>query len=487
MKKMTRKQKKKVLRLSKSRLFILLVNLLFTILFVYSGVSLHFVPFKFVLFIVAFLVFFNIAILFLLKRKKVSFQIAGYLLTIFLILIETVGIYYVDRTNQFLNQAFGHANGSYTSTFYVLTKVADHSKQLEDYRDQKISYYSNAPHMDEATAKLSEQVAYEKVAVDDLYSLFNDLGNNEVSALLIDQNYYDFVFDAIPNLKKEDFQLIHSFDITFQVENKDVGDVGESFNIYVGGNDFTGSLMDFNMIITVNMKKHQILMTSIPRDYYIPVTGLNGRKDTLSFMGALGHGIETNRKSLEEFFGVDLSYYVKIDTKSLVGIVDEVGGIDYCSDVSYWTTHAMILDDYDDSKGEKLYVQKGCHHLNGIETLTVARERKAFPGGDRQRQKNCQDIIQAIFKQLLSTNTITNYNNILNSLSDLYQTNIPREKITDLLYETINGASWEFQEQSVNGSDGQNYVRLTNILSYVMNPNMDTVNSAIVKIKEVLN
>lgn len=72
-------------------------------------------------------------------------------------------------------------------------------------------------------------------------------------------------------------------------------------------------------------------------------------------------------------------------------------------------------------------------------------------------------------------------------MSDLYQTNIPRDKITDLLYETINGAVWEFQEQSVNGSDGQNYVRLTNILSYVMNPNMDTVNSAIVKMKEVLN
>ena len=301
------------------------------------------------------------------------------------------------------------------------------------------------------------------------------------------KNYFDFVFDAIPNFKKEDYLFLHSFELTFQVENTEVGEVGESFNIYVGGNDFTGSLMDFNMILTVNMQKHQILMTSIPRDYYIPVNGMNGRKDTLSFMGALGNGIETNRKSLEEFFGINLGYYIKINTKSLVSIVNEVGGIDYCSDISFWTTHAKILDSYDDTKGEKLYVKKGCQHLNGIETLTVARERLAFPGGDRQRQKNCQEIIKAIFKQLLSTNTITNYNNILNSLSDLYQTNIPREKITDLLYETINGANWQFQEQSVNGSDGQNYVRLTNILSYVMNPNMDTVNSAIVKIKEVLN
>lgn len=485
MKKRNQKLNKK--RLSKSRVFILIVNLLFTIIFVSSFVSLHVIPFKFVFFLVFVLLLLNIAVLFLLKRKRVSYQIFGYLITIFLILIETIGIYYVDKTNQFLNQAFGQSKGSYTTTFYVLTKVLDQSNKIEDYEGQKISFYSNAPHMEDATNKLSEYISYEKLAVEDLYSLFNDLGNNETSALLIDQNYYDFVFDAIPKLKKEDYQLIHSFELTFQIENQDVGDVGESFNVYIGGNDFTGSLMDFNMILTVNMKKHQVLMTSIPRDYYIPVSGLNGRKDTLSFMGSLGHGIETNRKSLEEFFGIDLSYYVKLDTKSLVGIVDEVGGIEYCSDVSYWTTHATILDSYDDTQGEKLYVQKGCQHFNGIQTLTVARERKAFPGGDRQRQKNCQDIIQAIFKKLLSTNTITNYNNILNSLSDLYQTNIPRDKITDLLYETINGANWVFQEQSVNGSDGENYVRLTNILSYVMYPNMDTVNSAIVKMKEVLN
>ena len=485
MKKRNQKLNKK--RLSKSRVFILIVNLLFTIIFVSSFVSLHVIPFKFVFFLVFVLLLLNIAVLFLLKRKRVSYQIFGYLITIFLILIETIGIYYVDKTNQFLNQAFGQSKGSYTTTFYVLTKVLDQSNKIEDYEGQKISFYSNAPHMEDATNKLSEYISYEKLAVEDLYSLFNDLGDNETSALLIDQNYYDFVFDAIPKLKKEDYQLIHSFELTFQIENQDVGDVGESFNVYIGGNDFTGSLMDFNMILTVNMKKHQVLMTSIPRDYYIPVSGLNGRKDTLSFMGSLGHGIETNRKSLEEFFGIDLSYYVKLDTKSLVGIVDEVGGIEYCSDVSYWTTHATILDSYDDTQGEKLYVQKGCQHFNGIQTLTVARERKAFPGGDRQRQKNCQDIIQAIFKKLLSTNTITNYNNILNSLSDLYQTNIPRDKITDLLYETINGANWVFQEQSVNGSDGENYVRLTNILSYVMYPNMDTVNSAIVKMKEVLN
>ena len=50
--------------------------------------------------------------------------------------------------------------------------------------------------------------------------------------------------------------------------------------------------------------------------------------------------------------------------------------------MEYTTSHALILDTYDDSLGEKLHVKKGCQWLNGIETLTVARERLAFKTGD---------------------------------------------------------------------------------------------------------
>jgi len=68
----------------------------------------------------------------------------------------------------------------------------------------------------------------------------------------------------------------------------------------------------------------------------------------------------------------------------------------------------------------------------------------------------------------------------------LYQTNIPREVITDLIKETIDGANWEIKEQSVNGVDGENFVHLTNLRSYVMNPDMYSVNAAVAAIKALL-
>lgn len=238
------------------------------------------------------------------------------------------------------------------------------------------------------------------------------------------------------------------------------------------------------MIATVNMNTHKILLTSIPRDYYIPVSGTNGIRDNLSFIGV--NDIDTRIKSIENYFGINFDYYLKINTNSLVGIVDAVGGIEYCSDESFTTTHAVILNSYDDSKGKKLNIKKGCQHLNGIQTLTVARERNAFVGRDRQRQKNCQAIIVDIFEQLKSANTLANYNNILNSLGDLYETSLSREIIENIMKDTINGANWTFENQSVDGNDGQDLVHLNSMKGWVMYPIDDTVANAKAKINEIL-
>ena len=61
---------------------------------------------------------------------------------------------------------------------------------------------------------------------------------------------------------------------------------------------------------------------------------------------------------------------------------------------------------------------------SGIEILTIARERRGYADGDRQRQKNCQQIMISIFNKMVSADTIVNYSSILNSVSNLYTTNI---------------------------------------------------------------
>lgn len=129
------------------------------------------------------------------------------------------------------------------------------------------------------------------------------------------------------------------------------------FNIYVGGADFA-NYMDFNMVATINTETHNILLTSIPRDLYLKVAGYDDeRYEKLSFMN-LNYGYESNRDSLAQFLNTDINYTLLINTDSLVTIVDYIGGIEFCSDYEFMTTHALVKDTYNDTVGKKLYVKK---------------------------------------------------------------------------------------------------------------------------------
>ena len=238
------------------------------------------------------------------------------------------------------------------------------------------------------------------------------------------------------------------------------------------------------LILTINKTTNQVLLTSTPRDFYLPISGKNGAKDLLGYAGVWG--VHTSRKTLENLYDVDINYYIKINTQSLVSLVDTLGGIEFCSDISFTTTHATVMGTYDDETGDKLYVSKGCKKYNGIQILTIARERKAYADGDRQRQKNCQAIMISIFNKMASPELVTNYSNILNAVSSLYQTNIPKDLVTELARLTIDGAKWKIEQQSVTGSNSRGYVHFSDVLDYVMIPNNDSVKSASSKIKMIM-
>lgn len=452
-----------------------ILSIFIILIFFYFLGKLSVIPTKYFIMIAIIFLLIDLISIMMIRWFKKPLKITAFVLICFLTLISSVGCYFTYRTDLFLNQSFHMGKFQFTTTYLVVSLKDNHQDNINDVH--KISYYKDMAYAEDATNNLKENIKkdFEFSTYEDVSQMFQDLNSKVTNAIIVEQTSYDLVFQINKDLKKENFQVLYDFEISKEVNNDNDGD-SERFNIYIGGNDFTNSLMDFNMIVTINIKDHKILMTSIPRDYYIPVYGFDGKRDTLSYMGA--RGIETNYRSLEDFFGINLDYFVKINTESLVGIINEVGGINYCSETAYTTTHATILNDYDDSKGEKLQVKKGCQKLNGVEALTVARERKAFPDGDRQRQKNCQKIILAILEQLKSAKTITNYNNILNNLTDLYQTSIPREVISKLMQETLNNMNWEFQDQSVDGTNAQDYVHLSSLKDYVMYPKMDTVEKA---------
>lgn len=438
-------------------------------------------PLKYNLLITLGLLLLNaLGIVFINTYQKIGLKIIGILIMAITIIGSIFGIYYLNATNTFIKKSFV-SNAIYTkNTYYILSLKNNNFKESDI--SGVISTYSDTTNLDKALERLNDKYTIKEKRNYDIGQMFLDLNSNATKFMLIEKSSYEIVFSINTNLNKEDYSIVTEFNI-YTKKEKSKQASSDKFNIYIAGTDFAG-LMDFNMIVTVNTKNHNVVLTSIPRDYYIEVDGKAGRYDKLSFMSA--YGSETTKKSLEKVFNTNIDYTLLVDTTSLVKIVDYVGGIEFCSDYTYFTTHALVNNTYNDT-GRKLKVTRGCQQLNGIEALTVARERNAFPGRDRVRQENCQKILMAIFKKLVSTDTLLHYNETLNTLSSLYETDIPKEVITTFAKDILNnGNIWNIETQAVDGVDTHDKVHMSNMIDWVMYPDQNTIATASSKITEVL-
>ena len=453
--------------------------------------NLNVLPFKYYSMICGLLLLLEVISILLITRKKKVLVMIGYIFTLILIILNICGIYYVNVTDHFLDKAFNNDKREYTNTFYVLS-LKESNYTLDTLNDSSLGYYEDTPNICQAIKELNSKYKVNSVSYEDIVDMFHKLGT-DIQYMLIEKNLYTYIVEAENDLNQDNYTVIYEYTLIFEEvpepekeeqegEKREEPKETNNINIYIGGTDFSNQLYDFNMIVSINQETHKVLLTSIPRDYHIPVYGKGGKSDNMGYHGAWG--ITTSMKSLEQLLNIKIDYYVKVRTNSLVSVVDTLGGIEFCSNKSFYTTHATILGSWDDSKGKKLYVQKGCKNYSGIEILTISRERLAYSGGDRQRQKNCQSIIISIFNKATSPSIITNYQSFLNSISDLYTTNIPRNVITDYIKDILNNhTKWTFNTQSLDGYDGSGTVHLTNLVDYIMIPSKDSIHQASYNIK----
>ena len=266
-------------------------------------------------------------------------------------------------------------------------------------------------------------------------------------------------------------------------ETPDLDITIEPFNLYISGIDTSGDIekvarSDVNMLVTVNPKTSTILLTSIPRDYYVAFYGKEGLRDKLTHSGV--YGIETTVKTVENLFDTKIEYYARINFDTLVELVDEIGGIEIESDASFTNTQ----------NGEKCDVVVGKNYMDGNCALAFSRERKEYNSGDRHRVENQQLVLKAIIEKISNSETLLqNYQNILNKTANFFQTTIPAEYIEKFVKVQLSEKTdWKIERYSVDGTGKYDYTyTYPNQQLYVMEPNLSTVNTAIEKINQTLN
>ena len=435
---------------------------------------LWYIGFVTILFLLVFL-----SIILINVHRKIVLKVFGWFFMILLLIGNSFAIYFLSTTNNFMNQAFNNQHLMIKNTYYIISPSVN-GFQESDIQGE-ISTYKETINLPEALDKLSTKYTFKEKQYEESVQAFDQLNLGIDTFMLIEESSFEIILSLSETMTREDYDILYEFDL-YTKKKVVTSKNSDKYNIFVGGTDFNG-LMDFNMIVTVNHAEKKVLLTSIPRDYYIPVYGKEGRYDKLSFMSA--YGSDVNRQSLEEFFEIPIEYSLTVNTDSVVDVVDYLGEIEFCSDYTFTTTHTLSRSRR--NSGKRFRVVQGCQMLNGIQTLTVARERNAFPGRDRVRQENCQKILIAIFKKLVSTETLLRYNETLNTLSSLYETNLPREAITSIAKDILaNGNQWKIETQSVDGTDGHAAVHLSNMKDWVMFPDETTVTTAKKKIQKAL-
>ncbi len=316
------------------------------------------------------------------------------------------------------------------------------------------------------------------------YSGLNDLQeallNGEVESIILNEAYRTMIDELNEDFETET-RVIYQYEITEEVEAtaKSVDVDSESFTVFISGIDTYGpvntvSRSDVNMLVTVNPTTKTILMTSIPRDYYVTLASY-GAKDKLTHAGL--YGVQESIATLENLFSIEINYYARVNFTSLVTMVDALGGITVYNDEAFTSYNANT------------YYPVGNIEMDGETALEFARERYGLSGGDRSRIKNQQKVLAAMIEKMISPAIITNYSSILDAISGCFETNMTSDEITSLIQMQLNDmADWDIQQITVDGTGTTSTTcySLSGTALYVMEPDMDTVNAATAQINAVL-
>ena len=259
-------------------------------------------------------------------------EIIGKILSLLLSVLMVFGSVMINKGYSTLDDI---TNSNTKSTHYAIV-VLKSSKidSLSELQNESIEYclqYDKEKDMNQVIAEAKKKESSLNFDVAMTYSkLGDDLYNNTVNAILINTAYNGMFEDNHPDFQNE-VKEIWTSDIETKVKDFStrVSVTNTPFIIYISGIDTYGSITtvsrsDVNMIVTVNPNTKKILLTSIPRDYYVTLANMK-KKDKLTHSGIAGP--ENTVKTMAQFLGTDINYYARVNFTSLVTMFDALCGI----------------------------------------------------------------------------------------------------------------------------------------------------------------
>ena len=379
------------------------------------------------------------------KKSKVAISI---IICIILVIVQSLVGYFIIRTYSTLSNM---NKSKITYTTVIATKSESKLNDINDLQDKKIGIVVDETSIDgyiiglEIIKDQNLENDNEIVEYTDFSSLVKDLYGSKIDAMIISKNYPS-MFKAMDDYKniEQETKIIYEKSKTLtkdeiskytgeEMVNFNTSDkIDKPFTVLVMGIDSTASTLSKNatgngdslMMVTFNPKTLNATIFSIPRDTYVPIACFENQKEN-KITHAAWNGESCMIKTIENFTGINIDYYVKINFQGVVKLVEALNGIsvdvplDFCESNSKRST-----------KNENLIcLKKGVQTLNGEEALALARHRKTLTTGDLQRGVNQQLVVQGILNKLKSVKSANQMLNILDTVSQNMDTNFTTKQI----------------------------------------------------------
>ena len=421
--------------------------------------------------------------------KNVVSKIVCMVLTLFICVASCMGGYYISKTQNVLSSITNVAKHA-KNTVSVVVKESSSIKNKSQLNGVSVgSLRLNEQGSKKVLKELSsEGIVLNQTEYDSMTALLEAFYNGEVDSIIINESSRSQILDmeAYSNF---DSNTRVVYQTSYKVKNNDsatsVSDItSKPFNVLISGSDTRGGFdengrSDVIMVATVNPKTHTILLTSVPRDFYVTTACdagdgcMQGALDKITHTGI--HGTNTTKRTVEQLLGIEINYTFKVGFDTVTELVDILGGVDVYVEPGY-AVHTSYLN-----------VNEGINHLNAEQALAYARERYSYTEGDRQRTKNQQQVLMGIVKEATKPSVITNYAAIMDTMANTFSTTMSNEEITDLIkYQLNNNPTWKMEQYMVDGTGDTLMCAELGDAASVMVPDQSTVKMAKDKINAVL-
>lgn len=172
------------------------------------------------------------------------------------------------------------------------------------------------------------------ISKDTVYDAIKAFYNGEADVLVLNDAFVSALktIKAFKNFEKDTI-VLSSLKFGEEEVQETAAPVNQQnpFVVYVAGNDTrangltTVGRTDVNMIMAVNPASRQILLVSIPRDYYIENPGLENGIDKLTHLG--NQGIRNTLDGINQKFGLNITDYLTTNFTHFEALVDALGGV----------------------------------------------------------------------------------------------------------------------------------------------------------------